>query len=152
MSDLYEAEEDEHKLEFTVLMLNINAGHNPELMNASRTLADYAAYTSRVRRYAKEQFIEEAVENAITECIREGILAEFLMKNRAEAKRMSIYEYDQAKHIRQERQEAWEEGRVSLLKEQISKKLSRGKSVPEIAEDLEMEESELTRLIEEYNI
>lgn len=65
---------------------------------------------------------------------------------------MSIYEYDQAKHIRQERQEAWEEGRVSLLKEQISKKLSRGKSVPEIAEDLEMEESELTRLIEEYNI
>ena len=65
---------------------------------------------------------------------------------------MSIYEYDQAKHIRQERQEAWEEGRVSLLKEQISKKLSKGKSIPEIAEDLEMEESELTRLIEEYNI
>ncbi len=156
MSDLYEAEEDEHKLELTVLMLNINAGHNPELMNASRTLADYAVYTSRVRRYAKEESIEEAVENAITECIREGILAEFLMKNRAEAKRMSIYEYDQAKHIRQERQEAWEEGReagrVSLLKEQISKKLSKGKSIPEIAEDLEMEEGELTRLIEEYNI
>ena len=69
---------------------------------------------------------------------------------------MSIYEYDQAKHIRQERQEAWEEGReagrVSLLKEQISKKLSKGKSIPEIAEDLEMEESELIKLIEEYNI
>ena len=25
---------------------------------------------------------------------------------------MSIYEYDQAKHIRQEREDAWEEGRV----------------------------------------
>ena len=24
---------------------------------------------------------------------------------------MSIYEYDQARHIRQEREEAWEEGR-----------------------------------------
>ena len=76
---------------------------------------------------------------------------------------MSIYEYDQAKHIRQERQEAWEEGReegitigreagrVSLLKEQISKKLSREKSISEIAEDLELEESELTRLIEELH-
>ena len=110
MSDLYEAEEDEHKLELTVLMLNINAGHNPELMNASRTLADYAAYTSRVRRYAKEQSIEEAVENAITECIREGILAEFLMKNRAEAKRMSIYDMTR-QSISARSGEAWEEGR-----------------------------------------
>ena len=32
-------------------------------------------------------------------------------KDRAEAKRMSIYEYDQARHIRQEREEAWEEGK-----------------------------------------
>ena len=72
-----------------------------------------------MRRYAKEQSIEEAVENAITECIREGILAEFLMKNRAEAKRMSIYEYDQAKHIRQERQEAWEESELTRLIEEL---------------------------------
>lgn len=55
--------------------------------------------------------IEEAVERTITECIREGILEEFLRKYRAEAKRMSIYEYDQARHIRQEREEAWEEGK-----------------------------------------
>ena len=50
--------------------------------------------------------IEDAVERAVTECIREGILEDFLRKNRAEAKRMSIYEYDQARHIRQEREEA----------------------------------------------
>ena len=29
-------------------------------------------------------------------------------KNRAEAKRMSIYEYDQEKHLRQEREASWE--------------------------------------------
>ena len=68
LSDLYQVEEEEHKLEL------------------------------------------EAVECTITECIREGILEEFLRKYRAEAKRMSIYEYDQARHIRQEREEAWEEG------------------------------------------
>lgn len=42
------------------------------------------------------------------------------MKNRAEAKRMSIYEYDQAKHIRQERQEAWEEGELTRLIEEYN--------------------------------
>ena len=40
----------------------------------------------------------------------EGILKEFLEKNRAEVKKMSIYEYDQEKHIRMERQDAWEDG------------------------------------------
>lgn len=67
---------------------------------------------------------------------------------------MSIYEYDQAKHIRQEREEAWEkgkrEGQESILKMQISKKLAKGKAIREIAQELEMEESEIQRLIEEF--
>ena len=61
--------------------------------------------------------IEEAVEQAITECIREGILKDFLEKNRREAIRVSIYEYDEERHIRQEREDAWEEGeRIGLEK------------------------------------
>ena len=95
--------------------------------------------------------IEEAVERTITECIREGILEEFLRKYRAEAKRMSIYEYDQARHIRQEREEAWEEGAEQKLKELISKKLDKGKTIQEIAKELETEDSEILRLIKEFD-
>lgn len=54
--------------------------------------------------------LDKAVERAITECIREGILAEFLKKNRAEAKKMSIYEYDEERHMRQTREEGMEDG------------------------------------------
>ena len=64
-------------------------------METCKTLQDYAEYTSRVRTYAAEMSLDEAVERAITECIREGILADFLRKNRAEAKKVSIYEYDE---------------------------------------------------------
>ena len=39
--------------------------------------------------------LNEAVERAITECIREGILAEFLSRNHAEVLKVSIFEYDQ---------------------------------------------------------
>ena len=140
-------------LDLKVLMLNVNRGHNPELMEACHTLWEYAEYTGRVRKYAKEQPIAEAVERAITECIQEGILKEFLEKNRREAKNVSIYEYDQEKHIRQEREEAWEAGEHSgeekKLKEQIQKKLARGKTIPEIAEALEEEEDTIRRMIEE---
>ena len=150
-------------LDLKVLMLNVNQGHNPELMEVCHTLWEYAEYTGRVRKYAKEQPIAEAVERAITECIREGILKEFLEKNRREAKNVSIYEYDQEKHIRQEREEAWEAGekagreagekagRTDHLRELIRKKLAKGKTIPEIAEALEEEEDVIRRLVDEIH-
>ena len=42
-----------------------------------KSLNDYSEYTERVRKYARTIPIEEAVEQAITECIKEDILAEF---------------------------------------------------------------------------
>ena len=91
-------------------MLNINKGHNRKLMETCRTLEDYAEYTFRVREYAAEMPLDTAVEQAITECISEGILADFLRKNRAEAKKVSIYEYDEERHMRQTREEGMEAG------------------------------------------
>ena len=137
LSDLYTVDEEEHKLELEALMLNVNTGHNEELLNACRTLGEYAAYTGRVRRYAKEMPIEEAVEQAITECIREGILKDFLEKKRREAIRVSIYEYDEERHIRQEREDAWEEGRQEGRQESrkqiIKNMLKQKKTEKEIA-------------------
>ena len=97
-------------LELKAVMLNINKGHNRKLMETCRTLEDYAEYTFRVREYAAEMPLDTAVEQAITECISEGILADFLRKNRAEAKKVSIYEYDEERHMRQNREEGMEEG------------------------------------------
>ena len=92
-------------------MLNINRGHNEKLKEMCKSLKDYSEYTARVREYAQVKPVEEAVEQAISECIQEGILSEFLKQNRAEAKQVSIYEYDEEKHMRQEREASWEEGR-----------------------------------------
>ena len=146
-------------LELRALMLNINKGHNETLKEACKTLKDYAEYTDRVRKYSKEMALEEAVERAITECIQEGILKEFLLKNRAEAKFMSIFEYDQEKHMRMEREQAYEEGwdagqkageeagKEELLSFLIQRKLAKGKKLSEIAEDLEMDEETIRKVM-----
>lgn len=149
LSDLYTVRGEEHKLELVVEMLNVNAGHNPRLMESSHTLWEYAEYTARVRKYAHDMPIADAVEKAITECIGEGILQEFLEKNRAEAKKMSIYEYDEEKHMRQEREQWYEIGREEILLELIRKKVTKGKSPDQIAGELEMGETEIRRIIEE---
>lgn len=88
-------------------------------MTTQNTPHDYAEYTSRVREYAAKMPLDEAVERAITECISEGILADFLRKNRAEAKKVSIYEYDEERHMRQTREEGAEEGYANGLTQGI---------------------------------
>ena len=82
-----------------------------ELMNSCRVLWEYAQYVARVRKYVAEMPLEEAVERAITECIREGILAEFLEKNRAEVVKVSIFEYDKEKEEKKLRKAEYEYGR-----------------------------------------
>ena len=159
LSDLYTVEEREHKLELKAVMLNVNNGHNPEIMQACRTLAEYAEYADRVRRYTLEMSLSDAVERSITECIREGILKEFLEKNRAEVKKVSIYEYDREKHIRQEREQAWEEGwedgisqgEERILRELIRRKQEKGMNISEIAELLEQPEERIRELIQKQD-
>lgn len=76
------------------------------------------------------------MEQAIDECISEGILEKFLRKNRAEVKKVSIYEYDEEKHIRQEREDAKEDGRKEKVIQLILDNMQRGVTEEAVAEFL----------------
>ena len=115
---MYYKTDDSHAgLELTAVMLNISGKHNRKLKEACRTLKEYAIYTDKVREYTEEMELADAVERTIRECIAEGVLKDFLEKHRAEAKEMSIFEYDQEKHMRQEREDAWADGHSAGLEE-----------------------------------
>lgn len=125
LSELFSIPDADPSLELKAVMLNINKGHNRKLMETCRTLQDYAEYTFRVREYAAEMPLDLAVEQAITECISEGILADFLRKNRAEAKKVSIYEYDEERHMRQTREEGMEEGYANGFSQGIEQEITQ---------------------------
>lgn len=149
LSNAYTHLDGAPKLELEAVMLNINPGHNQELLSTCKSLHDYSEYTARVRRYSKEMEIEDAVERAICECIEEGILSEFLSQNRMEAKSMSIYEYDAEKHIRQEREDAWEDG-ISETSILIAKLAEHGELAQ--LEELGKTPDGLKALLKKYNI
>lgn len=157
LSNAYTHLDGTPKLELEAIMLNINPGHNQELLSTCKSLHDYSEYTTRVRRYSKEMEIEDAVERAICECIEEGILSEFLSQNRMEAKSMSIYEYDAEKHIRQEREDAWEDGMQSGIETGISEtsiliaKLAENGNLAQL-EELGKTPEGLKLLLKKYNI
>ena len=93
-----------------VTVLNVNEGHNAELMQHCNTLNEYAQYVARVRLYAADMSLDQAVERAVDECVREGILAEFLTRNRNEVISMSIFEYDKELEEKKLRKAEYEAG------------------------------------------
>ncbi len=111
LSDAFEKRQERPALELAVLVYNINLGHNQELLDTCCLLKEYAQYVEQVRTFAKEMSFPEAVEQAVEHCIRNGILSDFLSENRAEAIAVSIFEYDEEKHIQSERKEWREIGR-----------------------------------------
>ena len=156
LSDAFEKPMEEPEVELRVTVLNINPGNNAKLMESCRLLKEYMLYVEKVRKYAKEIPIREAVDRAVAESIQEGILADFLRKNRAEAIEVSIFEYDEEAHMLQVREEGLEEGmEKGELKKLISlvrKKLNKGLSTVAIADMLEEPEpfvEELVKLIED---
>lgn len=90
--------------------------------------------------------LPEAVDRAIDECIRENVLRDFLMEHRAEARAMSIFEYDQERHMQQEREAGIEKGKEQLLRRQVQKNLARGMSISEIAEVLDESEERIQEI------
>ena len=110
--------------------------------------------------------LADAVERAIQECISEGALKDFLEKHRAEAKEMSIFEYDQEKHMKQEREAAWEEGhRVGIeeghragseegfnsgimLTKQVLKLSATGKSIEDIALECSITPEQVRKILD----
>ncbi len=97
-------------LELKVLTLNINTGHNLDLMKQCKVLEEYSLYVDRIRTYVPDMGLDAAVHRAVEECIKEDILAEFLRKNRAEVEKVSIFEYDKEDEERKLRIAEFEAG------------------------------------------
>lgn len=97
-------------LECKAIMLNINLGHNQELMKNCKKLHEYAQFIAKVRETMMQvENLDQAIHQAVTFCVDAGILADFLSKHRAEVSDMILTEYDEQRHIAFERAEAWEE-------------------------------------------
>ena len=132
LSDAFEKQEGQPRLELLVQVLNINYGYNQKLLKQCRTLKEYAQYVDCVRKYRKTMPVEQAVDHAVEECIRKGILEDFLRTNKAEVKSMSIFEYDEEAVKKLWKKEFYEDGLADGLELGKAEGLSEGKTIGEL--------------------
>jgi hypothetical protein len=111
-------------LELTVRVLNINKGHNEELVKKCAKLNGYSTFIAKAREY--EQNLgsrEEGVKAAVKYCTSHGILQDFLELHSSEVFNMLFTEWnwDDALAVRFE--EGREEGREEIARNALAKGL-----------------------------
>ena len=149
---------EEACLECTATMLNINFGHNRQLMEACRELYEYSYLIEQVRISTRSGLaLPDAIDQAVIHCIEHDILKSFLLRHRAEVTNMILKEFNLEQHIQSEKAYRLEEGlangqeierkRFSLLTQCLIDD-SRNEDVTKAATDSEF----CQKLYEEYHI
>ena len=170
LSDAYIVKDGEPSLELKVKVINIRPEEHHEILEKCQVLKEYSQFMEIVQNY-QISGEEEPYKKAIKECIEKGILADYLMRKGSEVVNMLLDEYDYETDIEVQREEAREEGREEgrkLGREEgreeerkeflqkicslIQKKLEKGKTISEIADDLEDTEENIVHLIKEFHL
>lgn len=110
LSDAYLLQNDDTMLELTVKVINIRSEENHELLEKCQVLREYGEFIETVEKF-QETDTEAPYKHAIEECIKKGILAEYLKRKGSEVVNMLVAEYDYDMDIEVQREEAFEEGR-----------------------------------------
>ena len=135
-------------LECTALVLNVNYGHNKELMDRCKTLKQYAQFIAEIRKnLAYGMAAQEAVEHAVDQCIRKDVLADILRKNRGEIVDSILTEWDEDDFIEGVKEDSRNEG----IK--IGEKRGKIESMIEMCQEFQVsEEDTLDRIMKKFSL
>ena len=95
----------------------VNNSHYTDSCALEIVTLENAIYVTKVRSFTEQMPLDDAVQKAVTECIQENILADFLRKNQAEVIAMSIFEYDKVEEEKKLRKAEFDAGVEQGLKQ-----------------------------------
>ena len=112
LSDVFLNQETDYSLQLKLEVYNINIDAGSELLEKSPTLKQYSMFVERVREYSreKETLTERDMVKIMKDCIRDGILPEFLSKYGKEAVGMMFRELTQEEAMEMSRQDGYDLG------------------------------------------
>ncbi len=128
LSDSFKTD-SESDIEVKVTMINVNYGHNEDLMKACRPLEEYSFFIDRIRINQKNtDTLEEAVDNALKDLSDDFLIKSFLVANQAEVKAMCITEYDEERTLNETREEGRAEGLALGIAQGLEQGLEQGRA------------------------
>jgi hypothetical protein len=122
-------------LELEVRVVNINEGRNEAIVKKSEELYGYVRFVGKVRKYQKAGLdLATAITRAINDCIKEGILSDFLRTHSSEVLNMLTVEWD----INEAKKVWWEEAQEEEKLETVIRMKNKGFADDVIADVTEL--------------
>ena len=122
LTDSFTKNPEEAAVEVLATMVNVNYGHNREIMSRCKPLDDYAMFVQKVRDYGKTNAVEDAVALAIRDAIELDLLDGYFRRRKAEVTDMVLTEYNEQRTLDGRFEEGKKEGKEEGIvegKEQI---------------------------------
>ena len=127
LSDAYQEKSDTgaYALELKVRMININQKAGHPILEKCPVLKEYSEFVEHVRAYGND---EQKLTKAVKECIREGILSEYLERKSREVINMLIGEYDYEMDMQEKQDEVREELEEVIAKAKAEKAVAEAEA------------------------
>lgn len=111
LSDLYLITKDDVMMDLKIRMININFSVRHPLLERCRSLYEYSYFIECVReKLNKKMGRDQAIRNAMDECVQAGIMVDFIKKHGSEVRNMLFTEFNLEDAKRVWREEAREDG------------------------------------------
>lgn len=120
LSDAFEcdalAKDMEPALECRARVLNVNDGHNLELMNKCKRLMHYSQFITKINQNIEAGMpLNHAIDEAIDYCLERDMLTDVLLKNRSEVSHMLLTEFDEKKFAKSMWADGYESGSNTIF-------------------------------------
>ena len=153
LSDAFQQPTAQPDIEVVAHMLNINYGHNKELMERCQKLKEYAQFIDIIRHYLKENehwSNEQAISKAIDDCIQNNILRDILQKERLRVMASILSEFDEVGYKEMIRQEAYEDAYEEAYEDAYEEGVEYGvKTLIEFVQDIGYSKEDATTLVKQ---
>lgn len=78
----FERPDDSGQFEWTATMLNINKGHNQDIMNKCHALFQYSDFIAKIKEYKQTMTMKDAIDKAVNYAVSNNYLNGFFKKHR----------------------------------------------------------------------
>ena len=154
LSDAFQQPTEQPDIEVVAHMLNINYGHNKELMERCQKLKEYAQFIDIIRHYLKENehwSNEQAISKAIDDCIQNNILRDILQKERLRVMASILSEFDEVGYKEMIQDEAIEDGEIrGSIKLAYKLKLPKPEIIAILRHDYNLSDEEVNQYMQKF--
>ena len=154
LSDAFQQPTEQPDIEVVAHMLNINYGHNKELMERCQKLKEYAQFIDIIRCYLRENkqwSNEQAISKAIDDCIKNNILRDILQKERLRVMASILSEFDEVGYKEMIQDEAIEDGEIrGSIKLAYKLKLPKPEIIAILRHDYNLSDEEVNQYMQKF--